>query len=103
MLQLYRACTVPAGHFACEIWGVLPMRARQARSALTTLQLQHLKRLVGLWQSSSTPILLARWYCSMPRRCLIQSGHKSGFALAGCPRCCALDYGGLHSGYVAGY
>ena len=26
MLQSYQACVVPAGHFACEVWGVLPLR-----------------------------------------------------------------------------
>ena len=44
MQQLYQACVVPAGHFACEVWGVLPLRgaARPARAALAALHLQHL-------------------------------------------------------------
>ena len=62
-------CAVPAGQFACEVWGVLPLRgaARQARAALAALHLHHLKELVGLRQSVPTPILLAvLQHSSMP-------------------------------------
>ena len=61
MLQLYLACVMPAGEFACEVWGVLPLRgvAREARAALAALHLRHLKKLVGLRQSVPTLILLS--------------------------------------------
>ena len=50
MLQLYQACVAPVGHFACEVWGILPLRgaARQARGGLAALHLKNLKKLVGL-------------------------------------------------------
>ena len=61
MLQLEKACVMPAGQSACGVWGVLPLRgaAREARAALAALHLQHLKKLVGLRQSVPTPNLLS--------------------------------------------
>ena len=61
MLQWYQACVAPAGHFACEGWGALPLRggARQTRAAWATLHLQHFKKLVGLRQSVPPSILPA--------------------------------------------
>ena len=60
MLQLYVACVVPAGSFACELWGVWPLRGqhRKDRDHLNTVYLDHLSRLSGIRRTVATPILL---------------------------------------------
>ena len=59
-LQLYSACVVPAGSFACEVWGVWPLagRHRQLREKLTKVHLQQLRQLAGIRKTVATDILL---------------------------------------------
>ena len=112
MLQLYQACVMPAGQFACEVWGVLPLRgvAREAQVALAALHLQHLKKLVGLRQSVPTPILLSELRQSqMSGVWLLRAAGfwNSLVASSGMHRQIALDavqlaVNGVRSGYVAG-
>ena len=76
MLQAYQACVLPSGHFACEVWGILPLRAaaRQARGALAAVRLRHLKKLVDLQHLVPTPILLAELQLSsMPDSWLLRA------------------------------
>ena len=59
-LQLSGACVVPAGSFACELWGVWPLRGqhRKHRDHLNTVYLDHLSRLSGIRRTVATSILL---------------------------------------------
>ena len=60
MLQLYGACVLPAGSFACELWGVwlLLGQSRRARAHLSTVYHGHLSSLSGVRRTVPTPILL---------------------------------------------
>ena len=62
MLQSYQACVVPAGHFACEVWGVLPLRPAVLlgrRGQFGRFAPATFKKLVGLRQMVPTPMMLA--------------------------------------------
>ena len=58
-LQLHQTCVVPAGSFACEIWGpsVLTGAARKGRARLETCCLGQIKRMAGLRGSVASPIV----------------------------------------------
>ena len=60
MLQLYGACVLPAGSFACELWGVWLLRgqSRKTRERLSTVYHGHLSSLSGVRRTVPTPILL---------------------------------------------
>ena len=60
MLQLYGACVVPAGSFACELWGVWPLHGQHRNhwDHLNTVYLGHLSRLSGIRRTVATTILL---------------------------------------------
>ena len=101
-LQSYLACLVPAGHFACGVRRVLPLRgaARQARATTAALHLHQPFTLVGLWQSVPTPVLLAELQpSSMPDIWLLPAvwyrtvWQSSGLhqPIAPAPRLCTSD------------
>ena len=71
MLQLYGACVVPAGSFACELWGVWPLRGqhRKDRDHLNTMYLGHLSRLSGIRRTVATPICWRSWASSPWQTC----------------------------------
>ena len=60
MLQLYEACVLPAGSFACELWGVwlLCGQSRKTSNRLSTVYHSHLSSLSGVRRTVSTPVLL---------------------------------------------
>ena len=60
MLQLYGACVLPAGSFACELWGVWLLRgqSRKTRDRLSTVYHSHLSSLSGVRRMVPTPMLL---------------------------------------------
>ena len=60
MLQLHGACVLPAGSFACELWGVWLLRgqSRKTRDRLSIVYHSHLSNLSGVRRTVSTPILL---------------------------------------------
>ena len=60
MLQLYGACLIPAGSFACELWGVWLLRgkSRKTRDRLSTVYHSHLSSLSEVRRTVPTPIVL---------------------------------------------
>ena len=60
MLQLYGACVLPAGSFACELWGVWLLRgqSRRARAHLSTVYHGHISSLSRVRRTVPTPTLL---------------------------------------------
>ena len=60
MSQLHGACVLPAGSFACELWGVWLLRGqpRKIRDYLSTVYHGHLSSLSGVRRMVPTPILL---------------------------------------------
>ena len=103
---------MPAGHFACDVWGVLPLRstARQARGALAALHLQHHQKLVGLRHSVPNPHSASRVTAVfMPDIWLLRAARfwnnlatSSGLHHRDDIYAVRLTVGSLRSGYVAG-
>ena len=60
MLQLYGACVLPAGSFACELWGMWLLRGQfcKTHDHLSTVYHGHLSSLSGVRRTVPTPGLL---------------------------------------------